>query len=82
LEAEKVTQMSKVPGRRHSGKRTAYVRPPRRYRAAMNGNQAGTLMTDRMLSIITECVAGMIEPNPSMANNTEHTHTDANIRYL
>jgi len=39
----------------------------------MNGSHAGTLTMDRMLSMRTEWVAGMMEPNPSIANNTRHT---------
>jgi len=41
----------------------------------MNGSHAGTLTMERMLSMRTECVAGMMEPNPSNENNTGHTHT-------
>jgi len=40
---------------------------------AMNGSHAGTLRMDKMLSMRTECVAGTMEPKPSIANNTAHT---------
>ena len=46
----------------------------------MNGNQAGTLMMDRMLSMRTEWVAGMMDPNPSMENSTEHTQHMASTK--
>ena len=40
----------------------------------MNGSHAGTLRMDKTLSMRTECVAGTMEPKPSIANNTAHTH--------